>query len=131
MGIHRRYAGVAFGFMTNPIDILYETNILDERMRKHISGYYQHRGEKALEIVDHDRVKRYRDFFVVVGESGEYVVEGNYCSCESFLHRGNVCAHVLAVYIARATGRYELIDLWYYQDLKEQGVNPYRIQTNI
>ncbi|HOW05426.1 MAG TPA: SWIM zinc finger family protein [Methanospirillum hungatei] len=117
--------------MKSPIDILHETNILDERMRKRISGYYRHRGEKALEIVDDDRVKRYRDFFVVVGETGEYVVEGNYCSCEDFLHRGNLCAHILAVCIARAIGRYELIDLWYYQDLKEQGIIPYRIQTDI
>ncbi|MDD3574451.1 MAG: SWIM zinc finger family protein [Methanospirillum sp.] len=110
--------------MTNPIDILYDTNILDERMRKRISGYYLHRGTKALEIVDQNRVKRYRDFFVVVGETGEYIVEGDYCSCENFLRRGSICAHVLAVYIARATGRYELVDLWYYQDLKEQCVKP-------
>ena len=56
-------SGVALSFMKSPIDILHETNILDERMRKRISGYYRHRGEKALEIVDYDRVIRYRDFF--------------------------------------------------------------------
>lgn len=62
--------------MKSPIDILHETNILDERMRKRISGYYRHRGEKALEIVDDDRVKRYRDFFVVVGETGNTLLRG-------------------------------------------------------
>jgi predicted nucleic acid-binding Zn finger protein len=117
--------------MTSPLEDLYESNILDQRMRKRIAGYYRHRGKKALEIVDGNRVKRYRDFFVVVGETGEYLVEGNFCSCEDFLHRGSICAHALAVLIARATGRYELIDLWYYEDLKDQGINPYRIQTDI
>lgn len=110
--------------MSTPIDRLYDTNILDEQMRRNISLYYKGRGEKALEIVDHDRVKRYRDFFVVVGDSGEYVVEGDYCSCEDFLHRKTNCAHILAVLIARAIGRYELIDLWYYEDLKDQGIRP-------
>ncbi|NLV27703.1 MAG: hypothetical protein GXY48_11155 [Methanomicrobiales archaeon] len=110
--------------MKTPLDDLYESNILDERMRRRITRFYKSRGEKALEIVAHDRVKRYRDFFVVVGDSGEYVVEGDYCSCEDFLRRGTHCAHILAVFIARAIGRYELIDLWYYEDLKEQGIRP-------
>ncbi|PWR70284.1 SWIM zinc finger family protein [Methanospirillum stamsii] len=110
--------------MRTPIDYLFETNVLDERMRRSISRYYKSRGEKALEIVFQDRVKRYRDFFVVVGDSGEYVVEGDYCSCEDFLRRGSNCAHILAVLIARAIGRYELIDLWYYEDLKDERIRP-------
>ncbi|KAF5089828.1 hypothetical protein DSECCO2_20790 [anaerobic digester metagenome] len=110
--------------MISPLDDLYNSNVLDERMRRRIGGFYRNRGVKALEIIDHDRVKRYRDFFVVVGETGEYVVEGNYCSCDDFLHRGGMCAHILAVLISRAIGRYELIDLWYYEDLKDQGITP-------
>lgn len=108
--------------MSTPLDDLYESSVLDERMRRRITLFYQARGKRALEIVDHDRVKRYRDFFVVVGDTSEYVVEGDYCSCEDFLHRGSTCAHILAVFIARAVGRYELIDLWYYEDLKDQGI---------
>lgn len=110
--------------MKTPIDHLNNTNVLDEWTRSQICDHYRHRGVKALDIVDQDRVKRYRDFFVVVGETGEYVVEGNYCSCDDFLHRANLCSHILAVFIARAIGRYKLIDLWYYQDLKDQGIRP-------
>lgn len=110
--------------MNRPIDDLYVSATLDSRMRRRIAGYYHTRGEKALEIVDQDRVKRYRDFFVVVGESGEYIVEGSFCSCEDFFHRGIPCAHILAVCIARSIGRYELIDLWYYRYVQDQGIRP-------
>ncbi len=106
--------------MSDPITDLVESGHLDEQLRRRITAYYQARGKKALEIVDQDRVKRYLDFFVVVGASGEYVIEDDYCSCEDFLHRGGACAHILAVRIARAIGRYELIDLWYYEDLLKE-----------
>jgi predicted nucleic acid-binding Zn finger protein len=102
--------------MSDPIRDL-EEKPLDERMRNRICGMYKSRGIKALGIVDQNRIKRYRDFFVVVGKSREYVVEDDFCDCEDFLHRGGSCAHILAVRIARATGRYELIDLWYYEAL--------------
>lgn len=103
--------------MSDPIQALKAGSPLDDWMRKRIGAYYKTRGRKALDICDQDRVKRYRDFFVVVGTTGEYVVEDDFCSCDDFLHRGGSCAHILAVKIARATGRFELIDLWYYEDL--------------
>lgn len=102
--------------MNDPIADL-EKNPLDNRMRDRIRDAYKSRGTKALGIVDQNQIKRYLDFFVVVGKSGEHVVEEEYCTCEDFLHRGGSCAHILAVRIARATGVYELIDLWYYEYL--------------
>jgi predicted nucleic acid-binding Zn finger protein len=103
--------------MSDPILALKSGFPFDDWMRKRIIAYYKSRGKKALDICEQGRVKRYRDFFVVVGTTGEYVVEDEFCSCDDFLHRGGNCAHIIAVKIARATGRFELIDLWYYEDL--------------
>lgn len=105
--------------MSDPLTDLAAGSPLNEWMRKRIGAYYKSRGKKALDIVDQDRVKRYRDFFVVVGDTGEYVVEDDFCSCDDFLHRGGRCAHILAVKVARITGRFELIDLWYHEDLAD------------
>ncbi len=103
--------------MSDPLQDLTDGYPLNDWMRKRICAYYKSRGQKALAIVDQGRVKRYRDFFVVVGDTGEYVVEDEFCSCDDFLHRGGRCAHILAVKVARVTGRFELIDLWYHEDL--------------
>jgi predicted nucleic acid-binding Zn finger protein len=71
------------------------------------------RGRKALAAIDEKRVKKYRDFFVVVGTTDEYVVEEDFCSCRDFIFRKGRCWHVLAVAVASLTGNYEEIDLWY------------------
>jgi len=42
------------------------------------------RGDKAFEYLKRSKVKRYKDFFVVVGKE-EYVVEGGFCTCPDFL----------------------------------------------
>lgn len=71
------------------------------------------RGRKALAAIDEGRVKKYRDFFVVVGATDEYIVEEDVCSCRDFIFRKGRCWHVLAVAIASLTGDYEEFDLWY------------------
>jgi len=48
-------------------------------------GAYRDRGEKALRIIDEGRITRYRDFFVVRGAAGEYIVEEDFCTCGDFL----------------------------------------------
>ncbi|HVP24614.1 MAG TPA: hypothetical protein VMS81_01380, partial [Methanomicrobiales archaeon] len=76
---------------------------------------------KALEIVDEGRVKKYLDFFVVVGGSGEHVVEDEFCSCQDALfRRRGECAHVLAVRIAAITHQYEECPIWYQDSWKER-----------
>jgi len=60
---------------------------------------------------------RFFDFFVVIGKNSEYVVEDDFCTCDDYLNRGGPCGHILAVRIARALGRYELADIWYYESL--------------
>ena len=104
--------------MRDPALDLAKGHPLNTKMRERIAGYYKARGQKALDIVDQNRVRRYRDFFVVIGGTARYVVEDEFCSCSDFLHRGGTCAHILAVKIARATGRYDLIDQWYYEEIQ-------------
>jgi predicted nucleic acid-binding Zn finger protein len=82
-------------------------------LRDEITRNFGDRGRKALAAIDEQRVKKYRDFFVVVGTSDEYVVEDDFCSCRDFIFRKGRCWHVLAVTIASITGCYEEIDLWY------------------
>lgn len=103
--------------MRDPLADLIATCLLDTKMRERIIAYYKSRGRKALDIVDQNRVKRYRDFFVVTGDTAQYIVEDEFCSCSDFLHRGGSCAHILAVKISRALGTYLLEDSWYYEKM--------------
>lgn len=86
---------------------------LTSDFRACIEHVYGDRGRKALAAVDERRVKRYLDFYVVVGHSDEYIVEGDFCTCNDFLFRGRECWHILAVLIAEQAGLYESYDHWY------------------
>ncbi|MBN1194278.1 MAG: SWIM zinc finger family protein [Methanomicrobiaceae archaeon] len=83
---------------------------------------YGERGEKALRAVKERRVKRYLDFFVVVGLSSEYVIEDDFCTCGDFLFRGRECSHIIAVRIAQATGIYETYSSWYLDEWEEDRI---------
>lgn len=97
---------------------------LTEDQRSDIIARFGERGRKALRILDAGHVVRYRDFFVVQGSLGEYVVEGDLCTCGDFLFRKRECAHILAVKIAGKTGRYRTIDRWYQDTLRGAGNFP-------
>ncbi len=87
---------------------------LTPEIREEFRRQYGERGKKALKAVDEFRVKKYRDFFVVVGFSDEYLVDEEFCSCGDFLYRGRECTHLLAVRIAKKIGVFEEYDSWYY-----------------
>jgi len=106
--------------MTDPWKILEKEKKLTPEIRRLIGERYGQRGVKALEIVDEKRVKKYLDFFVVVGSTDEYVVEDEFCTCSDALFRRGECSHVIAVRIAALTGQYEEFALWY-QDIWKQG----------
>jgi len=107
--------------VTDPWKLLEKEGRLTPGIRQLIVERYGQRGEKALEIVDEGRVKRYLDFFVVVGSSDEYVVEDEFCTCsDALFRRRGECAHALAVRIAALTGLYEEFSLWY-QDIWKRG----------
>jgi len=106
--------------MTDLFRLLERERRLTPEIRRLIEERYGQRGKKALEIVDEGRVKKYLDFFVVVGGSEEHVVEEEFCSCrDALFRRRGECAHVLAVRIAALTGLYEEFPLWYQVSWRE------------
>jgi predicted nucleic acid-binding Zn finger protein len=106
--------------MTDPWKVLEQEKKLTPGIRRLIGERYGQRGTKALEIVDEGRVKKYLDFFVVVGTSDEYVVEEEFCTCSDALFRRGECSHVIAVLIAALTGQYEEFPLWYQDSWKQE-----------
>jgi predicted nucleic acid-binding Zn finger protein len=82
------------------------------------------RGARAVEAVSEGRVKRYRDFTVVVGHEDEYVVEDGGCTCKDSSYNldpedpEESCWHVLAVAIAERIGEVDHHEMWY-SDVRE------------
>ena len=99
--------------------VLSETGTLTPEVVELLLGTHGARAKRAIEGVGEDRVKKYRDFTVVVGHLDEYIVEGETCTCED--QRYNLdpenpdakCWHQLAVEIATLLDRVEHHDLWY------------------
>ncbi|MEM0329855.1 MAG: SWIM zinc finger family protein [Archaeoglobaceae archaeon] len=76
---------------------------------------YGKRGEKAFFYLKENRIKKYHDFFVVVGKN-EYIVDEFFCSCPDFqikLKGKDPCAHIIAVEVAKLLKRYDEIDAFY------------------
>jgi predicted nucleic acid-binding Zn finger protein len=96
-----------------------EKKELDDALRREIEEEFGTRGRKALAAIDAGRVKKYLDFFVVMGSTGEYVVAEDICTCRDFTFRNRECWHLLAVRIAEATGTFVCIDAWYQEKWKK------------
>jgi predicted nucleic acid-binding Zn finger protein len=95
---------------------------LGYRLYKSLLLNYGKRGEKAFFYLREKRVKKYRDFFIVVGEE-EYLVEENYCSCKDFqinLKARKPCGHIIAVKVAEKLNLYDFIDLYYIDFIKKK-----------
>lgn len=94
-----------------------ERGSLTPELEKRLIEEFGPRGQNAIDLVVAHKVKKYRDFFVVRGKSGEYIVEDDFCTCKDYLYRlsikGGMCYHSIAVRIAKATGEYEEVDQWY------------------
>ena len=101
--------------MINPFQILKQEGELNDVVRKAFIDAYGKRGMEAVDAVKEQRVKKYRDYFVVVGNTDEYFVEDSFCSCNAQLY-GKECWHTLAVKIAVELGMYESYNLWYYKN---------------
>ncbi len=82
------------------------------------------RGSRAIDAVSERRVKRYRDFTVVVGHNEEYLVENGSCTCKDSQYNldptdpDQRCWHALAVDIADRIGAVDSHDMWY-ADVRE------------
>jgi predicted nucleic acid-binding Zn finger protein len=106
-------------------DDIREQGSLTPELEKRLVKEFGSRGKKAVELVRSGKVKKYRDFFVVEGSTGEYIVEDDFCTCKDYLYRlsikGGVCYHSIAVRIAQATGEYEEVDQWYSDIMEKKG----------
>jgi predicted nucleic acid-binding Zn finger protein len=84
-----------------------------------ITTIHGDRGANAIEAVSESRVKRYRDFTVVVGHREEYVVEDGGCTCKDAEYNldpedpTEQCWHALSVAIAERIGALDHHDMWY------------------
>lgn len=105
-------------------------NISDSLRLKIISRYGK-KGEKALLAIQEKRILKYLDFFVVLGNSGEYVVSDDFCTCDDFSFRQNECWHILAVRIAGYTKDYTEVDEWYQDKWAGQLNKGSHIQNNV
>jgi len=89
-----------------------------------ILAVHGERGSRAIDAVAERRVKRYRDFTVVVGHEDEYVIEAGGCQCRDYEYNldaddpTQLCWHVLATKIARRVGAVDHHDM-YYSDVRE------------
>jgi predicted nucleic acid-binding Zn finger protein len=119
-GFHRRTPTDA---VTGPVAewqaALDDAGGLEPDVVERIVAVHGDRGARAVDLVGEDRVKQYRDFTVVVGRTDEYVVEGDACTCKDAEYNidpndpTDLCAHVLAVAIARRIGALDHHDMWY------------------
>ena len=91
---------------------------LDAGLRAEIENIFGPRGKKALVALDSGKVKKYNDFFVVEGRTGDYVVDEDFCTCGDFMYRNRTCWHLVAVRIAMATGICQQVDAWYTDQMK-------------
>jgi predicted nucleic acid-binding Zn finger protein len=97
---------------------LAERRELDEELRTEIETVFGPRGKKALAAIDAGKIKKYHDFFVVIGRTAEYVVDEDFCTCSDFMYRGRTCWHLIATRIAIVTGQFEPVDGWYVDQMK-------------
>ena len=85
----------------------------------HLYAAHGDRALRAIQAVGEGRVKRYRDFVVVVGREDEYIVEDGYCTCKDAQYNLDAedpeqqCYHALAVEIAERVDAVEAHDVWY------------------
>jgi predicted nucleic acid-binding Zn finger protein len=91
---------------------------------ENVVARHDRRGVRAVEAVSEGRVKRYRDFTVVVGYEDEYVVEDGGCTCKDSSYNldpedpNQRCWHVIATAIAERIGEVDYHDMWY-SDVRE------------
>ena len=100
------------------------TGSLSPAVVEAITDEHGDRGAKAVEAVGEGRVKRYRDFTVVVGYREEYVVEDGGCVCADATYNldseddGARCWHAIAVDVAERVDAVDYHDMWY-ADVRE------------
>ena len=95
---------------------------LTEEILDIMSKIYGNRFSKAVEAVKKGRIKKYvfepsgKIIWIVVGKKCDYIVlpKVGFCSCNDFYYRimkgeSSLCYHLIACWIAEATGQFDLI----------------------
>ena len=101
------------------VALLTETGGLTPEVVTAVVDAHGSRGRQAIEAVGESRVKRYRDFVVVVGHEDEYIVEDGDCDCADATYNldtddpNELCWHAIAVRIATAIDALDHHDMWY------------------
>ncbi len=99
--------------------MLAEAGTLTPDAVQRIMQVHGDRGRHAIEAASERRVKRYRDFTVVVGYEDEYIVEEGGCNCKDAEYNldpddpREQCWHALAVAIAERVDAVDHHDMWY------------------
>ena len=99
--------------------LLAETGELSPEVVTTVVDAHGKRGRKAIEAVGEERVKRYRDFVVVVGHEDEYIVEDGQCDCADAEYNLDpedpeaLCWHAIAVLVAQSIDAVDHHDMWY------------------
>ncbi len=92
----------------------------NEKIRERVVEKFGGRGKKAIKGVEERRVKKYKDFWVVVGEKEHIVVNHRFCSCEDYLYNvssvapeASLCWHSIATKLAEFLDLFDEISDWY------------------
>lgn len=84
---------------------------LDEDLENEIIDVYGSRGERAIEVIKSDRVRKEGDSWFVKGREEEYEIVKSYCSCYDYvLNIATGKADVDMCYHALAKNIRELLD---------------------
>ncbi|MFO7966052.1 MAG: SWIM zinc finger family protein [Archaeoglobaceae archaeon] len=108
--------------LSKDVEFAIKTGKLGYNLYKSLLLSYGKRGEKAFFYLRENRIKKYKDFFVVVGEE-EYVVEEDHCNCKDFqmnLRSKSPCTHILAVKVAEKLEMYDTVDTYYVDFIKKE-----------
>ncbi len=98
-----------------PESVVKAAKKIDYKLYKALLLEYGKRGEKAFFYLRDRNIKKYRDFFVVIGKH-EYIVDNNFCTCRDFqfnLKAKKPCAHIIAVKTAKLMHCYDEYDTYY------------------
>ncbi|MFW5912447.1 MAG: hypothetical protein ACOCTL_03170 [Candidatus Hadarchaeota archaeon] len=84
-------------------DEIKSSDNLDPKLKKKITNVYGKRGEKAIEVLENDGVKRTDGRWIVQGSKDEYEIVKTHCSCYDYVLNivtgkadVDMCYHALA-----------------------------------
>ncbi|OKY77716.1 MAG: SWIM zinc finger protein [Candidatus Methanohalarchaeum thermophilum] len=94
----------------------------NEEAKKLILEKFGKRGERAINGLEEDKIKKYNDFWIVIGEKDHIVINKCFCDCEDYLYNissregsEKYCWHSIAVKLADIFNMYSKINEFYFK----------------